>query len=170
MSQMPLQAMTQWKSKHSNRRERDGTAPELIREFALRLLARREHSVLELHYKLVRRGFEATQITSVLEQLVTEELLNDARYAEMYAYSRVDKGYGPLRIERELRERGVSEEIVSATLKHLNGVWMEKLTALHRKRFVAVSSDHIAEQARQIRFLRQRGFTLEQIRCLLRSL
>lgn len=165
---MPLQSTTQWKSKPS--KEIDGTAPELVREFALWLLARREHSVLELHHKLVRRGFESTQVTPVLEQLVTEDLLNDARYAEVYAHSRVDKGYGPLRIERELRERGVSEEIVSATLKHLNGVWMEKLTALHRKRFAAVSSDYIAEQARQIRFLRQRGYTLEQIRCLLRSL
>jgi regulatory protein len=168
---MPLQSATQWKLKHSDRhQEIDETAPKLAREFALRLLARREHSVLELYHKLVRRGFEATEVTTLLEQLVTEELLSDARYAEVYAHNRVDKGYGPLRIERELRERGVSEEIVSTTLQHLNGVWMDKLTALHRKRFAAVSSDHIAEQARQIRFLRQRGFTLEQIRCLLRSL
>jgi regulatory protein len=148
----------------------NGTAPESVREFALRLLARREHSVLELHHKLVRRGFTATQIIPVLKQLVTEELLSDARYAEVYAHQRVDKGYGPLRIESELRERGVAEEIVSATLEHFHEVWMEKLAALHRKRFAAVSSDHSAEQVRQIRFLRQRGFTLEQIRCLLRSL
>jgi regulatory protein len=148
----------------------DGTAPELVRELALRLLARREHSVLELHHKLIRRGFTATQIIPVLKQLVTEGLLSDARYAEVYAHQRVDKGYGPLRIESELRERGVAEEVVSATLEHFHGVWMEKLTALHRKRFAAVNFDHSAEQARQIRFLRQRGFTLEQIRCLLRSL
>jgi len=140
------------------------------RESAIRLLARREHAVLELRHKLQQRGFAPAIIETVLQQLVAEDLLSDNRYAEIYVLSRIDKGYGPWRIRRELSERGVSEEIITTVLQNFDNDWMAKLAALHRKRFAALPPDHSAEQAAQIRFLRQRGFTLEQINTLFQSL
>jgi regulatory protein len=137
---------------------------------ALRLLARREHSVFELHHKLRHRGFAPAVIDAVFQQLVAEDWLNDNRYAEVYAHSRADKGYGPLRIQRELGERGVSEEIITAALNPLEDFWMPRLAALYRKRFAGVRPRDAAGQAGQVRFLRQRGFTLEQINGLFRSL
>lgn len=138
-------------------------SPARIRQVALDLLGRREHSILELRHKLHRRGFAGDQIEAVLEGLVTEDLLNEARYAEVYAHSRVDKGYGPLRIHRELRERGVPESIISANLAGLEDLWMTTLARLYRKRFGDTPSREMGERARQMRFLRHRGFTLEQI-------
>ena len=140
------------------------------RETGVRLLARREHAVLELRHKLQQRGFAPAVIDTVLQQLIAEGLLSDQRYAEIYALSRVDKGYGPWRIRRELSEHGVSEEIITMVLKNFDHEWMAKLAALHRKRFAALPPDHSAEPATQIRFLRQRGFTLEQINHLFQSL
>jgi regulatory protein len=140
------------------------------RDTALKLLARREHSVLELHHKLMRRGFDRAVIDVVLQQLVAEDWVNDSRYAELYAHSRADKAYGPLRIRRELCERGVSEEIITTILNSFDDFWMPRLAALHRKRFAGVLPGDAAGQARQLRFLRQRGYTLEQINSLLRSL
>jgi regulatory protein len=140
-----------------------------VRRTALNLLARREHSVVELQHKLLRRGFALEQTTEVLAQLVAEDLLDNARYAEAYAHARVDKGYGPRRIDRELRERGVSESTVLATLAEFEDVWMKKLREAHRKRFGATLPSTLAEEARQARFLRQRGFTSEQIGCFFRS-
>ncbi len=145
-------------------------APAKVRQVALGLLARREHSILELHHKLSRRGFPPPLVRAVLEQLVEQDLLNETRYAEVYAHGRVDKGYGPLRIRRELQERGVPDAIVSAILAELDEDWMPKLTQLHRKRFDAVRPREMAEEARQMRFLRQRGFTLEQIKALFKHL
>jgi regulatory protein len=153
----------------SNCHEAD-PAPAKVRQVALGLLARREHSVLELHHKLSRRGFPSLLVEAVLAQLVAEDLLNETRYAEVYALSRADKGYGPLRIQRELQERGVSDVIVSAILAGLDEDWMPKLIQLHRKRFDAVRPREMAEEARQMRFLRQRGFTLEQIKTLFKHL
>jgi regulatory protein len=109
-------------------------------------------------------------VEAVLAQLVAEDLLNETRYAEVYALSRADKGYGPLRIQRELQERGVSDAIVSAILAGLDEDWMPKLIQLHRKRFDAVRPREMAEEGRQMRFLRQRGFTLEQIKTLFKHL
>jgi regulatory protein len=141
-----------------------------VRESAIRLLARREHAVLELRHKLQQRGFAPAVIETVLQQLIAEDLISDSRYAEIYALSRIDKGYGPWRIRRELSEHGVSEDIITAVLTNFDNDWMAKLAALHRKRFAALPPDHSAEQAAQIRFLRQRGFTLEQINTLFQSL
>ena len=140
-----------------------------VRRAALNLLARREHSVLELHHKLRRRGFLPELIGPVLEQLVAENLLNETRYAEVYAYGRVDKGYGPLRISQELRERGVAETIVAAILADLDDLWMKRLAAVRRKRFGAELPKDAAGQAQQLRFLRHRGFTVEQIKRLFRE-
>jgi len=140
-----------------------------LRHTALNLLARREHSVLELRHKLTRRGFADPAIETVLAELLARDLLNESRYAEIYAHSRIDKGYGPLRIERELRERGVPEDIVAVSLAALDDCWEPKLTQVYRKRFGTAAPSDLAEQARQTRFLRQRGFTLDQINRLFRE-
>ena len=140
-----------------------------VRHTALNLLARREHTILELQHKLNRRGFSADIVDTVLDELVAENLLNETRYAEVYSHSRADKGYGPLRIQRELRERGVDDEIIAELLSHLDDIWMKKLTQIQRKRFGEPLPKSLVEQARQTRFLRHRGFTLDQIKQLFRE-
>ncbi len=131
--------------------------PAAVRAKALELLARREHSRLELRQKLLQRGYPSALIEPALEQLIEERLLDEGRYAEIYACGRADKGYGPLRIARELRERGVLEDQVAATLATLENDWPAKLRELHRKRFKS-------------RVLRQHGFTLDQIKQLFETI
>ncbi len=143
---------------------------EAVKATALNLLARREHSRLELHHKLTRRGYPSEIVAAVLEHLLAEDLLNESRYAEMYANSRFDKGYGPLRIRGELRERGIEDSVIAAILGDLDDFWMRKLTQLQYKRFSGILPGDAVNRARQIRFLRHRGFTLEQINQLFQAL
>lgn len=143
--------------------------PAAVRAKALELLARREHSRLELCQKLIQRGFSADRIESALDQLAEEGLLDEARFAELYACGRADKGYGPLRIGRELRERGVSQDLVDTVLTGLENDWLPKLRELHRKRFKSLVPTDMAERMRQTRVLRQHGFTLEQIKHFLQG-
>ena len=144
-------------------------APTVIRAKALELLARREHSRLELRQKLIRRGYPSERVEPVLEQLAEERLLDENRYAELYACARADKGYGPLRIDRELRERGVPDDAVAAALAGLADDWLPKLRELHRKRFKSRLPADVAERMQQTRVLRQHGFTLDQIKRLFES-
>ncbi len=143
-----------------------GADPAVVRAKALELLARREHSRWELRQKLIQRGFPAERIEPVLDRLAEERLLDEARYAELYACTRADKGYGPLRIARELREHGVPEDQVAATLATLEGDWLAKLRELHRKRFKSLVPADAAGRMQQTRVLRQHGFTLDQIKRL----
>jgi regulatory protein len=53
---------------------------------ALRLLARREHGVRELGQKLLRKaGTDSDDVRAVVQELVDQGLLSDARYAEAFA-------------------------------------------------------------------------------------
>ncbi|HNW78285.1 MAG TPA: regulatory protein RecX [Candidatus Competibacteraceae bacterium] len=150
--------------------ERGAADPATLRAKALELLARREHSRLELRQKLVQRGFASTDIEPVLDALAAEGLLNERRYAELYACGRADKGYGPLRIARELRERGIAQDVVQQALATLENDWPRTLRTLHRKRFQALIPADAAGRLQQTRLFRQHGFTLDQIRHLFEPL
>ena len=137
------------------------------REAAVRLLARREHSTRELEHKLAERGFEAATVSAVLGELVAEGLLSEERFAEAFVASRIDKGSGPRRIQAELRERGLTDELIARYVDFSDRQWRERAVQVRRKRFGAQAPDELRERARQARFLQYRGFTAEQARVAL---
>ena len=133
---------------------------------ALRLLARREHSEFELRYKLIGRHFSDSIVESVVMQLVDEGLLSDQRFAEVYARSRFERGYGPLRIRAELRERGISGDLTEQMLAGLSRRWVESAGRQRSKRFGHQLPADYRQRTKQMRFLQQRGFTAEQIQAV----
>jgi regulatory protein len=130
---------------------------------AINLLARREHSRAELQSKLKKQGCDAEELTRVLDECTAEGWQDDARFAEMYAQRRAERGYGPFFIRHELEQRGVNTEAVVAALAPLASVWMEQLQGLIQKR----CRDGILTDSKQrsslMRFLQARGFSQEQI-------
>ena len=52
-----------------------------VRNTAMRLLSRREHSQLELSAKLVHRGFDEGLIKGLLQELEQQDLQSDRRFA-----------------------------------------------------------------------------------------
>ena len=137
------------------------------RAAALRLLARREHSELELRHKLLARQFGDALIDRVVADLAGQGLLSDRRFADAYVRARFERGFGPVRIRSELRQRGVCAELVAETLAHLCGDWLESATRQRRKRFGGALPGDARARATQMRFLQQRGFTGEQIRTVI---
>jgi regulatory protein len=135
---------------------------------ALRLLARREHSELELRHKLAGRQFGDDLIDTVVAELAAQGLLSDRRFAAAYVSGRYERGLGPLRIQAELRERGVATELVAETLAELSGTWVDSARRQRNKRFGAGLPEAPRDRVRQMRFLQQRGFTGDQIRAVFR--
>ncbi len=72
-----------------------------VRETAINLLARREHSTKELHDKLLSRGFEDEEIIPTLQTLSREGLLSEERFIESFSHSGRERGWGTWRIRAE---------------------------------------------------------------------
>lgn len=140
---------------------------QAARALALKLLARREHSRRELRHKLEAKGCAAAVVEPVLSSLEAERYLSDARFAEAYVRIRSERGYGPMRIRAELRERGVDDAVIDACLEPYRDVWLTALARVQTKRFGRAAD--FAERARQARFFEQRGYTAEQIRAVLKE-
>src|SRR5690606_2652334 len=103
----------------TSRRRMPEDSGAAARETAIGLLARREHSRRELKRKLGAKGHPSDLIDQVLEQLAREGLQSDQRFAEAYLHSRIQKGYGPVRLLHELAERGVDAGLAELCMQSL---------------------------------------------------
>ncbi|HLV77185.1 MAG TPA: regulatory protein RecX [Marinobacter sp.] len=146
--------------------KRDETLEEQeykARAAALRLLARREHSRLELTLKLRQRKIESPLIDQVLDEFEAEDWLSDQRFAESYARQRIETGYGPLRIQAELQQRGIHHS-PGTLMAVTDAQWAASATRLRARRFGLGQLDSdLKEKARQARFLGARGFAHQHI-------
>jgi len=131
---------------------------------ALKLLNRRDHGARELAVRLAACGFEPATATVVVERLVQEKLLDDARFAEHFVAYHANRGQGPVRIAHQLREAGVAAELIKATVDAGSAEWRRRCAEVRRKRFGAREPGSFAERGRQARFLTQRGFNSDQVR------
>ncbi len=145
---------------------------------ALALVARREHSRLELARKLARRkpppGWDAEQMLAlreqVLDELVEQRLLSESRFAETYVRMRSERGYGPLRIRAELRERGLNDGLIESGMEAAEPDWYALAARTWEKKFGREGrAQDFKQRARQARFLQNRGFDAEQVAHALRA-
>ena len=128
------------------------------------LLARREHSRLELYQKLKQKKFEPNIINTELDKLSNEGLQSDERFAEAFLRSRIDKGKGPNIILSELLQKGVDELLVSNVLESISeGQWCEVAYETMNKKLGNESELDYDKQLKLMKFLNNRGFTRSQI-------
>ena len=131
------------------------------------LLARREHSRRELGDKLAAKSFDPDVIRNVLDELEREGLISSGRFAESFVAARAARGQGPVRIARELAERGV--ESPRDWIDDARYDWNRLARDVRRKKFGEALPSSFKEKARQARFLEYRGFSQDQIRRALGS-
>ena len=87
---------------------------------ALRLIARAEQNSLALTAKLERRGFAAAVVKAVISRLLDRNLLDDARYAELWLRSRLSrkKARSPRWLRISLGKRGIDRNSASIALEN----------------------------------------------------
>ncbi|MHB8535883.1 MAG: regulatory protein RecX [Sulfuricaulis sp.] len=139
------------------------------RKISLRMLARREHSRRELYSKLLKKGCAGPLAEEVVQRLEQGRLVSDDRFMESLIRARRSRGYGPLRIQKELQEKGVAPEAIDRGLDASDREWLEDIRRVQRKKFGARIPKNFTERARQVRFLQYRGFTHDQIQQVLNS-
>ena len=132
---------------------------------ALHLLARREHSRLELERKLEQHASDRVELDALLDDLQARGWLSEQRLADQLLRTAAGR-YGARKVLEQLHDKGVSPEVLAQTHERARQGELESAMALWRKRF-GESPANLRERARQIRFLERRGFDPEVIRRML---
>lgn len=163
--------------------------PPTCKDAALKWLGMRSYSAQELRNKLKGHtaGYDWKTINDTIEWLLAENLLNDMRYArDRVRYRAEISRHGRSRILRELKEKGVDNQIAEQALMEFEeGLeqpldaslapekvrdehdWIAEAQALVQAKYKPIPddleyADKQKERARRINFLLRRGFTSGQ--------
>ncbi len=137
---------------------------EKVRAAALRMLARRPLSVQEVFEKLEARGFEEADALAATDWLIELGYLNDAKLAEDLTSWYLSRAYGPYRIARELRRRGLEDDVIDPVLSHLPPMDEAMDTWLQSQAYRGYDE---AQRRRLTDALFRRGFDFSDIRAAL---
>ena len=139
-----------------------------MRDFGLRVLARRDVLVAEFRQKCTDKFPEkSAEIETVLVEFLEKNWLSDAKYCENFFHFKSAQNWGPEKIKRNLSSRGASESDISAAAGAFDKAIFQRIaTALAQKKRAQIArqrgevSELVARQKIQ-NFLFQRGFGAE---------
>ncbi len=93
---------------------------EALFQWALRALGRKSFSTREIEAKLLARSNDSSAVAGILRRLEAFGYLDDRKFIETFAATRLRRGiYSRSRLERELRTRGASPELVNEVLEEM---------------------------------------------------
>lgn len=130
---------------------------------AIRLLARREHGFAELTDKLAQRGYLREDIIEVVTKCQQQGLQSDARFSESLVRTRVNQGYGPVRIRQELQSKQISRALIDEALRSEQDHWISHATQVWIKKYKPSGDESFREKQKQKQFLLYRGFSPDTI-------
>ncbi len=140
---------------------------EKARASALASLAMREHSVKELSEKLQRKSYQPDSITTVIQECLQSNYLDDERFAEMYCRNRARKGFGPNKIRHELKLKGVSSTSIQQAFYQEDLDFDHVVAQAYAKKFRDAPIKDIKDKLKRQNYLYNRGFDLELIRTVI---
>jgi regulatory protein len=128
-----------------------------LRERALRLLARREHTCVELAQKLSRYVEETDNLEALIDDLAQSGLVSDQRFAEHFIAAK-QKRFGHLKIAHELKIKGLDAESINRLTIGSREQELDAAREVWQKKFPSPPANS-GEKAKQMRFLQGRGFS-----------
>lgn len=123
--------------------------------------AYQERSHKEVRNKLYSYGLWGSEVEDLLTQLITEDFLNEERFAKAYAGGKFRmKKWGKLKIERELESHGLTSRCIHIGLKEIDHHdYLNTLAALVEKKWASFDEPNLFKKKdKTARFVIMRGF------------
>jgi regulatory protein len=144
--------------------------------YALNLLAARPYTTQTLRRKLIQREYPAADADDAIRRLVDNGLLNDAKYAEQYARSRIlMSGASKRRLQQELFRKGIKGELATTAID--NVIEQEEIDPaamierVAKKKLAQLGSlEPLVLRRRLFAFLARRGYDLDEIKAIVSRL
>jgi regulatory protein len=121
----------------------------------------------EIKEKLFELGVNKKDHDELLTELVKENCLNDERFAVAFTSGRFKlKQWGRKKIQKGLREKRVSDEIVQKALEQINTKeYMAILNKLAKERYAALKHEqHLVRKKKTMDYLIRKGYELDLVR------
>ncbi|WP_101949519.1 recombination regulator RecX [Mycobacterium sp. 3519A] len=137
---------------------------EQAHDLCLRLLTVRARTRAELEGQLAKRGYPDDVSGRVLDRLAEVGLVDDADFAEQWVRSRrANAGKGKRALAAELRNKGVDNDVITATLADIDaGAERQRAEQLVRdklRREKLVDGDDAKVVRRLVGMLARRGYS-----------
>ncbi len=151
---------------------------------ACRILGIREHSEKQIRTKLIKKGFESKDVAQAIKFLYQESWLSNERFCGSFIRSRVSKGQGKIRIEFELIQNEVAQNLINEAFENENIDWQiecekvlgKKISSIHSTNIFSVIGEStndknienneldFKDKLKIERFMKYRGFETSQVR------
>ena len=145
------------------------TAPTAY-NYALNLLAARPYASRALHRKLIQKKYSAADADDVIRRLLDNGLLNDERFAEQYARSKMlSTGASKRRLTQDLYRKGIKGDVATSAIANVidqdeidPAAVIERVA---RKKLAQLGNLEPAVLRRRLfAFLARRGYDVDEIK------
>ena len=132
--------------------------PKIITHAITRMLARREHSRVEIMQKLRAKDYDEKVCLAQLQKFIDNNIQSDTRYIDVYVRSAYNKGNGPNVIKQSLATQEIDEYELSECINQSQFNWFELASQVREKKFGQSLPCDFKDIQKQKRFLLYRGF------------
>ena len=134
---------------------------EQTKKAALKLLAFRPRSEMELRRRLLEKKCDLESINRTITELTQSKMIDDGKFAKLYALSRVQsRAMGKPLIRRELQAKGLSSNCVAEAMRAIADVSdLESAMDFAKKKMLTMKGlENEAKKRRVHAALLRRGF------------
>ena len=144
--------------------------------YALNLLAARPYATRALHRKLIQKEYSAADADEAIRRLVDNGLLDDAKYAEQYARSKMlATGASKRRLTQDLYRKGIKGDVAAAAIDNVvadeeidTAAMIERVA---RKKLAQLGDlEPLVLRRRLFAFLARRGYDVDEIKRVVAAL
>ena len=144
--------------------------PPTAYNYALNLLAARPYASRALHRKLIQKKYSAADADDVIRRLLDNGLLNDERFAEQYARSKMlSTGASKRRLTQDLYRKGIKGDVATSAIANVidqdeidPAAVIERVA---RKKLAQLGNLEPAVLRRRLfAFLARRGYDVDEIK------
>ncbi len=150
--------------------------PPTAYNYALNLLAARPYASRALHRKLIQKKYSAADADDVIRRLLDNGLLNDERFAEQYARSKMlSTGASKRRLTQDLYRKGIKGDVATSAIANVidqdeidPAAVIERVA---RKKLAQLGNlEPVTLRRRLFAFLARRGYDLDEIKSVVSRL
>ncbi len=132
-----------------------------------------ERSHQEVTKKLIEWGLDYDQADQVIVNLISQDYLNEERYAKLYAISKFHQNkWGRVKIRYSLKQKDISEKCIEIGLDEIDEKeYFDLCLDLAIKKIETLKGDqHLTKKRKLISYLNTKGFEYELINNVLEKI